>query len=99
MSCFLCVVASFGWRWLAPVEFKKLTRRHAVKLSPALQCSVGEAALAVGDIVGHESLKSASWMNGAIVMFVDNMTKVSELAEKGVVIHDTFTTISPLTYH
>lgn len=83
----------------APAEFKKLTRRHVVKLSPVLQCSVGEAALAVGDVVGHESLKSASWMNSAIVMFVDDMAKVSELAEKGVVMHDTFTNISPLTYH
>lgn len=83
----------------APAEFEKLTRRHVVRLSPTMQCSVREAALAVGDVVGHESLKSASRMNRAIVIFVDNATKVSELVEKGVVIHDTFTTISLLTYH
>lgn len=81
---------------VATIEFEKLTRCHAVKLSPAVQCSVEDAALSVGDVVGADSLKSASRMNGAIVIFVDRMTKVSKLVEKGVVIQDTFTTVSPL---
>lgn len=46
-----------------------------------------EAALPVGDVVGH----------GPIVMFLDSRAKVSELVEKGVVIQNTFTTVSPLT--
>ncbi|CAF94292.1 unnamed protein product [Tetraodon nigroviridis] len=36
-------------------------------------------------------------MNGAVVIFVDSTAKVSELVEKGVVIQETFTTVSPLT--
>lgn len=71
-----------------------MTRHHAVKLSPTVQHSVKEAALALGDI---ESLKSASRVNGAIVIFVDTMAKVSELVDKGVVIQDTFTSVSPLS--
>ncbi|CAG06636.1 unnamed protein product [Tetraodon nigroviridis] len=55
----------------APAEFEKPTRRHGVKLNPAVACSVEEAALAVGNVVGHESVKSASRMNGEIVIFVD----------------------------
>lgn len=35
----------------APVEFEKQTCRHAVKLSPAVQCLVKEAARTVGHVV------------------------------------------------
>ena len=77
-------------------EFEKLTRRHAIKLFPAVQCSVEEAGLAVGEVVGCDSVRSASRMNGAIVLFLDSMAKVSEVVEKGVVIHGTFTPVSPL---
>lgn len=37
----------------APADFEMLSRHHAV------QCLVEEAALAGGDVVGHESVKSA----------------------------------------
>ena len=60
------------------MEFEKMTHRHAVKLTPAVHCSV--------DVIGHGSVKSASRMIEAIVIFVDNTTKVSELVKKGVVI-------------
>lgn len=40
----------------APAEFEKLTRRHAAKLNPAVQCPVEDPALAVGDVVGHKAL-------------------------------------------
>lgn len=58
---------------------------------------VEEAALAVRDIVGNESLKSASRINEAIIIFLGSMSKMRELMEKGVVIEDTFNTVSPLT--
>lgn len=58
---------------------------------------VEEAVLAVGDAVGHVSVKSASWVNGVVVLFVDSTAKISEPVEKGVVIPDTFITASPLT--
>ena len=81
----------------ATVEFEKLTRRHAIKLQPTVQCSVEEAGLAVGEVVGFESVKSASRMNGAIVLFLDSTAKVGEVVERGVVIQDTFTPVSPLS--
>lgn len=73
----------------APADFEKLTRHHTV------ECSVEDAALAVGDVVGQKSVKSTLQMNGAIVIFVDSTAEVSELVEKGVVIKDAFTTVSP----
>ncbi|KAI3377340.1 hypothetical protein L3Q82_008544, partial [Scortum barcoo] len=36
----------------ARAEFEKLTRRHAVRLVPAVSCSVEEVSLAVGEVVG-----------------------------------------------
>lgn len=77
-------------------EFESLTRRHAVKLVSAVSCSVEEAGLAVGEAVGYGSVKSASRMNGAIVIFLDNRTKVKDVVEKGVIIKDTFTRVLPL---
>ncbi len=41
------------------VDFEKLTRRHAIKLVPAVNCSVEEATLAVSETVGYGSVKSA----------------------------------------
>ena len=41
------------------MEFEK-TCRHAVKLDPTVPSSEEEAALAVGDVVGHDGVKSAS---------------------------------------
>lgn len=81
----------------APAEFEKLTRCHAVKFIPVVHCLVEEAVLAVGDAVGHVSVKSASWVNGVVVLFVDSTTKISEPVEKGLVIPDTFTIASHLT--
>ena len=78
------------------VEFERLTRRHAVKLVPGVNCSVEEASLAVGEVVGCGSVKSASRMNGAIVIFLDSTTKVNDVVETGVVIHDTFVPVLPL---
>lgn len=46
----------------AAADFERLTRRHAVKLVPSVPCSVEEAGLAVGEVVGYESVKSASRM-------------------------------------
>ena len=35
----------------------KLTRPHGIKLSPAVDCSVEELSLAVGEVVGCDSVK------------------------------------------
>lgn len=68
----------------------KLTRRHAIKLSPPPGCSVEDCSLAVGKEVGYGSIKSASRMNSAVVIFLDDIDKANQLIENGVVIQDTF---------
>jgi len=73
-----------------------LTRRHAIKLSPPNGCSVEECVLAVGEIVGYDSVKSASRMNSAVVIFLDTVEKVNQLLESGVVIQDTHTSVLSL---
>lgn len=73
-------------------EFKKLSRSHAIKLVPAVNRSVEEASLAVGEVVGGSSVKSTSRMNEeAIIIFVDITAKVSDVVKTGVTIQDTFT--------
>ncbi|TWW74450.1 hypothetical protein D4764_14G0004530 [Takifugu flavidus] len=68
----------------APVEFEKLTRRHAVKVLPVAAVFVEEVSYAVGEVVGFESVKSASRMNSVMVIFLDNVYKVQWLVESGV---------------
>lgn len=74
----------------------KLTRRHAIKLSPPNGCSVEDCSLAVGEIVGYDSIKSASRMNSAVVIFLDSVDKVNQILESGVVIQDTYTPVLSL---
>lgn len=78
------------------VGLDKLTRRHAVKLSPSVNCTVEECSLAVGEVVGHGSVKSASRMNSAVVIFLDCVNKVNTIVEQGVVIQDTLIPVLPL---
>lgn len=78
-------------------SFQKLTRRHAIKLSPPAGVSVEDCSLAVGEFVGYESIKSASRMNGAVVIFLDEVDKVNRLLESGVTINDTHTPVFSLT--
>ncbi len=68
----------------------KLTRQHAIKLSPPAGCSVEDCSLAVGKEVGYGSIKSASRMNSAVVIFLDDIDKANQLIENGVVIQGTF---------
>ncbi|KAI3373012.1 hypothetical protein L3Q82_023446 [Scortum barcoo] len=50
-----------------------------------------------GEVVGYGSVKSASRMNGAVVLiFLDSPEKVSDVVVSGVVIQDSFTPVHPL---
>ena len=75
---------------------EKLSRQHGVKLSPAAQVSVEECCLAIGEKVGCNSVKFASRMNSAVVIFLDSVDKVNSVVESGVVICDLFTQVLPL---
>ncbi|KAJ3581541.1 hypothetical protein NHX12_016534 [Muraenolepis orangiensis] len=73
-----------------------MSRRHAVKLSPAAQVSVEECSLAVGEKVGYKSVKFAARMNRAVVVFLDSIDKVNSVVESGVAIRDVYTQVMPL---
>ncbi|KAJ3581830.1 hypothetical protein NHX12_016183 [Muraenolepis orangiensis] len=75
---------------------EKLSRRHALRLSPAAQVSVEECSLAVGEKVGYRSIKIAARMNRAVVVFLDNIYKVNSVVESRVAIRDVFTQVMPL---
>ena len=44
-------------------------------------CSMEEVALAVGEIIGHGSVKSAARMNSAVVLFLEKVEQVSRIVE------------------
>ena len=50
--------------------------RHGIKIPVGVDHSVEECGLAVGEVVGYDSLKAASRMTGAVVIFLDSIDKV-----------------------
>ncbi|ROL49802.1 hypothetical protein DPX16_13467 [Anabarilius grahami] len=78
------------------VAIDQLTRRHGIKVVPAERCSVEECILAVAQVVGHKSILSASRMNSAIVLFLDDVNKVNEIVVSGIVINEAYTAVMPL---
>lgn len=48
-----------------------------IKLSPPEGTSIEDCSLAVGEVVGYESVKSASRMNNAVIIFLDEIEKVN----------------------
>ncbi|KAA0722766.1 Transposon TX1 uncharacterized 82 kDa protein ORF 1 [Triplophysa tibetana] len=72
-----------------------LTRRHAVKVASAV--SVEDCCLAIGEVVGHDCVLSASRMNNAIVIFLKSVEKANELVERGITVEGLFTPVLPLS--
>ncbi len=59
--------------------------------------SVEKCCLAVGEVVGHENILSASKMNNAIVIFLSTVERANELVEAGIVVDELFTPVLPLS--
>lgn len=74
---------------------ESLTRRNGVKVASA--SSIEECCLAAGEVVGYDSVLSASRMNNAIVMIMSSVEKANELVERVLVINDAFTVVLPLS--
>lgn len=91
VSFLLTAMASSGG-----ASFEQLTRRHGVKVPVGAENSVEEVSLAIGNIVGCDSIRSASRMNGAVVLFLDKIDKVNEVVEKGITLNDSFVKVFPL---
>ncbi|TWW60950.1 hypothetical protein D4764_05G0010400, partial [Takifugu flavidus] len=58
---------------------------------------VEELALAVGEKIGHGSVKSAARINGAVVLFVDMVEQANRLVETGISVGRRFEAVRPLT--
>jgi len=86
-----CVAQMF-----APVPPPLFTRRHGMKISGDSSCSVEDLARAVGKKVGFGSVKSAAKMNGSVVIFLDQVGKVSREVEEGLSVGDLFVQVFPL---
>ncbi|KAK3542572.1 hypothetical protein QTP86_030400, partial [Hemibagrus guttatus] len=74
---------------------ERLTRRHGVRIVCA--ASVEDCCLAVGNVVGHENIVSASRMNSAIVVFLNDVDKVRKLSQNGIVNNNEMILVSPLS--
>lgn len=68
---------------------------HGVKVASAV--SVEKCCLAVGKVIGHESILSASRMNNATVIFLSTVEKANKLVEVGIVVDELFTSVLPLS--
>ncbi|KAL7856500.1 hypothetical protein SRHO_G00153990 [Serrasalmus rhombeus] len=77
------------------VSFEKLSRCHGIKIAPEVNCSVEDCSLAVGEIVGYNSVVSACRMSGAVVVFLDEVEKVNMMVQNGVVVQGTFMPLRP----
>ncbi len=75
--------------------FENLTRRHGVKIDS--KASVEDICLAVGDVVNHENIASASRMNNAVVLFLSTIEKANEIVQNGVVIKGSLIPVFPLS--
>lgn len=72
-----------------------LTRRHGVKVASTV--SVESCCLAVGEVVGHENIMSASRMNSAIVIFFNTIEKANEVVQRGIIMDGVLTPVLPLS--
>lgn len=79
------------------VNFSTLTREHGVKEGGSSLCGVEEVALAVGNVIGHDCVKSAARINGAVVLFVEKVAQAKLLAEKGIEVNSMLMSVLQLT--
>ena len=77
--------------------FGVLNRKHGFKISTTFPCSVEDCSLAVAGVVGHSSIRYAARKNGGVVIFVDSVAKANKVVESGIVVKDSFVSVSPLT--
>ncbi|KAI4882467.1 hypothetical protein NFI96_027581 [Prochilodus magdalenae] len=67
-----------------------------VDFNDSTQAASFQLCLAVGEVVGYNSIVSASRMSGAVVVFLDDVEKVNMMVQNGVVVQGTLTPVTPL---
>ncbi|KAK0155411.1 Transposon TX1 uncharacterized protein [Merluccius polli] len=88
---------TYGDTMVNGVTFDHLTRKHGIKITASFPCSVEDIGLAVGEKVGHGSVKSAARMNSTVVIFLDQVEKVNRVVETGITVKEMFVQVVPLT--
>ncbi|TWW71214.1 hypothetical protein D4764_17G0006970 [Takifugu flavidus] len=81
----------------ANAKLNGLSRRHGVKVGAGSVLSVKEVALAVGQEIGHSSVKSAARMNRVVVLFVEQVEQANRLVETGITVGGQFVQVTLLT--
>ena len=77
-------------------DLSTLTRKHGIKIGLGFQCSVEDVCLAVGERVRRYQIKSAARLNGAVVIFLDQLEKVNQVVETGITVNEMFVQVLPL---
>lgn len=70
--------------------------RNGCKVFTDQAFTVEDVLLAMGEIVGHEKIVSASRMNKAVVVFLKDEKSANSLVENGIVMSDTWVQVTPL---
>lgn len=73
-----------------------LTIKNGCKVFSDQAFTVEDVLLAMGEVVGHENIASASRMNKAVVVFLKDGKFVNSLVEKGIVVADSLVQVMPL---
>ncbi|KAK3539420.1 hypothetical protein QTP70_007495 [Hemibagrus guttatus] len=82
---------------LVPVKGNCTVTEHRDILYNLCAASVEDCCVAVGNVVGHENFVSASRMNSAIVVFLNDVEKVRKLTQNGIVGNNETILVSPLS--
>ena len=69
---------------------------NGCKCFPDQICTVEDVLMAMGKVVGHDKIVSASRMNKAVVVFLEEEKFVNVLVESGIEMSDTFVQVTPL---
>lgn len=69
---------------------------NGCKCFPDQICRVEDVLMAMGKVVGHDKIVSASRMNKAVVVFLKDEKFVNMLVESGIEMSDTFVQVTPL---
>jgi len=82
---------------MASGGFSMLSRKHGIRVGAGSPCSLEEVLLAVGQVIGHSSVRSAARKNKAVVLFVEKVEQVNRLVETGITVNGMFEPVLPLT--
>ncbi|KAK3548335.1 hypothetical protein QTP70_010190 [Hemibagrus guttatus] len=80
-----------------PALSRALISSRVATLWELVNIERAEDLAALGNVVGHENIVSASRMNSAIVVFLNDVEKVRKLTQNGIVVNNETILVSPLS--